>query len=35
VDKSWPNNFVESKDPEDEGMGIYYCPDCLDGKPEK
>jgi hypothetical protein len=29
----WPPNFVEDTAPGEEGMGVYYCPKCLEGKP--
>lgn len=28
--EDWPKNFVE--DGENAGLGVYYCPECLDGR---
>ncbi len=30
--EEWPSNF--QPDPECPGFGIYWCPNCGDGKPE-
>lgn len=28
----WPNNFIE--DPQEPGLGIWYCPKCMEGHPD-